>query len=547
MTLIFVRIKPLKLGNRELAKYWDRLYNQSKIQFGFTHLTKNTEKAAYIKKYHQYIELRIQEEKFRSLCDRAALDTNDFKLITTGVNRDLTLLEEAIDRGLEERINSLPQKAKTVTQGKDIKEQIAELTSLTKEEFDQKSSSTEFESILDMSMAIEVDPDTMELSGETIGTQTETLVTTVDNEQQTEHSVITVESQTESSGAESGPMEIDGTLNKSVKCYQVNAEMKLDTGSSIPLWKKASNSLDETRNLRQYIRDLLRFKKLKLLENEAVLINASLVKSGRTDVYAEMPKDAEENVEKFIKYLRTAYGLSAVEMLKELQSIKQESGESPHTFLSRVVNLYYEARNEAKKTLEDIQSNPIETNEIIRLYLAGLRDPRVRIAVRSRLDDLNLTKIAKATRNAQMALKESNSLSVNHVAANQGTSVDGISDKLHVMNINSNKKFNQNSKNFKPWSQQKSYSNQQKSYSTQRYGKNEKPDKRMIECFKCRKVGHYARDCRSGDSNRTGQGYTKSNYSPKGAKPITKFSCYNCGKPNHYAKDCRSKKSNKRN
>ena len=78
--------------------------------------------------------------------------------------------------------------------------------------------------------------------------------------------------------------------------------------------------------------------------------------------------------------------------------------ESPYTFLSRVINLYYEARNEAKKSLEDIKSNPIETNEIIRFYLSGLRDPRVRIAVRSRLDDLDLTKIAKATLNSQMAL-----------------------------------------------------------------------------------------------------------------------------------------------
>ena len=114
MAWIFVRIKPLKLGNRELAKYWDRLYNQSKIQYGHTHLTKNTEKAAYIKKYHPTIELRIQEEKFRSLCDRAQLDTNDFTLITTGVNRDLTLLEEELERGIENRTNQLPQKAKVV-------------------------------------------------------------------------------------------------------------------------------------------------------------------------------------------------------------------------------------------------------------------------------------------------------------------------------------------------------------------------------------------------------------------------------------------------
>ena len=152
---------------------------------------------------------------------------------------------------------------------------------------------------------------------------------------------------------------------------------------------------------------------------------------------------------------------------------------------------------QAKKTLEDIKSNPIETNEIIRLFLTGLRDPRVRIAVRSRLDDLDLTKIAKATRNAQQALKESSSTNVNHVAADQEPE-DKISDELSVMNINANKIL--------------------------------RVDKQNIECFKCRKIGHYARDCRT-------------SYGGNGNKSTTKFSCYNCGKPNHYARDCRSKRT----
>ena len=521
MAWIFVRIKPLKLGNRELAKYWDRLYNQSKIQYGHTHLTKNTEKAAYIKKYHPTIELRIQEEKFRSLCDRAQLDTNDFTLITTGVNRDLTLLEEELERGIENRTNPLPQKAKVVSPHKDIKEQVAEIASLNKEQFNQKSSTAEFESILDMSMAVEVDPDTMELKSQDTGSQTEPLPETKSSEQQTvTSSVMTVESQTENidekNTSMASNMDIDDPPNHSVKCYQVNAEMKLDTGSSIPIWKKSTNDLDGTKELRQYIRDLLRFKKLKLLENDAVLINASLVKSGRTDVYAELPKDAEEDVEKFTKYLRTAYGLSGVEMLKELQSIKQESGESPHTFLSRVVNLYYEARNAAKKTLEDIKSNPVETNEIIRLFLTGLRDPRVRIAVRSRLDDLDLTKIAKATRNAAMALKESNSVSVNHVAADQEVTTDKVSDELHVMHVNANRNDNTNKQNF--------------------------------ECSKCKHNAHYTRDRdEQRQHNKNNQVHSRPNYGHRGNKPTAKFSCFNCGKQGHYSRDCWHKRTNKQN
>ena len=553
MVLIFVQLKPFKLGNRELANYWNRLYNQNKIDSEHTHLTKNTEKAAYVKKYCPYIELRIQEEKFQGLRERAGLNTDDFKLITTGINRNLTLLEAKIDKGLEERIEPLPQKAKVVSQDTDILKQVKELAELDPNQFNKVSSSNNFEALLDMSMAVEVDPDTMEIEPKVADAETQATVSMSNSEQQTTSSSQAVGIQTTEDTKEdrqedtantvsggSEPIRGVGTTNRrGLKCYTVSAEMKLDTGSSIPIWRKANNGSDEMTNLRQYIRDMLRFKQLGLLEDDAVLINASLVKSGRTDVYAEMPKDAEQDVTKFIKYLKLAYGLSAVELLKELQSIKQDSNESPHTFLSRVINLYYEARNETKKSIDDIKENVLESNEIVRLFLSGLRDPRVRIAVRSRLDDLRLDTLAKAARNAQMALKESSALGVNHVAATEPAfSVDQITDEVKVMNINSGNRG-------RPF--QRGRSRTWNRTGTTQNQRSDRGQQKNVECFKCKRSGHIAKNCRSGGNNSRFQSqrrFQEKSMSFK-PKPKTSFSCYGCGKPGHYAKDCRAKRSNK--
>ena len=61
---MFTKLRSSKLSNRELAKHYDRLYNQNKVEFGHTGLTLNTEKAAYIRKYHPFIETRMTKDEF---------------------------------------------------------------------------------------------------------------------------------------------------------------------------------------------------------------------------------------------------------------------------------------------------------------------------------------------------------------------------------------------------------------------------------------------------------------------------------------------------
>ena len=335
----------------------------------------------------------------------------DIEVITGGIQRNLTVLEEKLDRGLTQKIEPINHPAVALDSTKDLKEQVLDLSRIAGE-----GGKIDFNTSMDLSLATDIDPDMMEPKNVSAETQTEIVDTREVGEQigeqiskvfqamgsQTDLTPSLSENYSEGGDneeAETPSMEVDAPQRQ---VMAITNKMKLDTGNSIPVWKKANNSTDEAAYLRQYIRDLTRFKELGLLDNDAVLINASLVKSGRTGIYAEMPKEAETKVEEFIKYLRVAYGLSAVDLLRELQSTKQENHESPFAFLSRVINLYYEARNEPKKTVQQIMEVPTETNEIIRLYLNGLKDARVRVAIRSRLDDLDLTKIAKATRNAQI-------------------------------------------------------------------------------------------------------------------------------------------------
>ena len=79
-------------------------------------------------------------------------------------------------------------------------------------------------------------------------------------------------------------------------------DFKLDAGGSIPIWITGNNPRERTENVRTYIRDLKRIRSLKIIKNEALLINASLVKSNKTHLYEELPLEAENNIDEFIKY-----------------------------------------------------------------------------------------------------------------------------------------------------------------------------------------------------------------------------------------------------
>ena len=86
-------------------------------------------------------------------------------------------------------------------------------------------------------------------------------------------------------------------------------------------------------------------------------------------MYIELPANADSDISEFIKYLKAAYGLSKVAKRRALNNIKQGQAESPHAFLSRIVNTYFEVRGENRKTLDQIESDKNQKYDIVSFHL----------------------------------------------------------------------------------------------------------------------------------------------------------------------------------
>ena len=189
-------------------------------------------------------------------------------------------------------------------------------------------------------------------------------------------------------------------------------DIKLD--AILPVWKKGQTDQEETEYLRQYIRDIRRIQAMEVTKNEAVLINASLAKSGKTYLYEELPREAEVSIDGLVAYLQTAYGDDRIDLIHKLQAIKQKKHENPYTFLSRLANMYYESKGLAKKTLDEA-GNGIEKDEIMSLYINGLYNPETKKILKCELSKLDLVNLPQKTLNITRALEPQTTFGINNI------------------------------------------------------------------------------------------------------------------------------------
>ena len=352
MSIVFLEVSPAKLTNRELVKIYDSLKASRKLrQTPIKRLEKNLEKANHIRRTERKVTVRLPRSKIEAFIDRTGYTLENVYSVRGSTHRDLDKLEEdqsQLDSDDDDTVELRYPAIKIEANQGDVTQTIMDaIDQMDRDPKNLEEGTGDMDITLSAPMEMDQHEEKVE---EELGTdQLNESDDWLDLNQTVSHQ-LTQETTTLGITPKVGSKEVHMIeVDKDNDTKTSKTDLKLDAGGTIPIWKTSRNRKEEVQNVRMYIRDLKRLKELKVLKNEALLINASLVKSNRTSLYEEMPAEAEKSVAEFVKYLKTAYGLTRMDMIRELQHIRQGPEENPHTFMSRVITLYYEAKDMAKK------------------------------------------------------------------------------------------------------------------------------------------------------------------------------------------------------
>ena len=532
--LIYLQVNPKKLSEKKVGQVYDRLNKRGKIVARHSTYVNTVDKVWFINRNYKFVDIYIEKGKLREFIDTFKLDLSDFKNVRGGNASDIRTLSEQTRAQLDESDLSFKLPARKIKSevGDSLEKSILDtVEELVKEEADMTGEQRLEESLL----ADDGNEDLIDVSTMADMSEIERDSAPFNSQVSFDVSRSMLNSGFDDSTIHTQKKDTVMPENKNIEVLGVAEEsktktdIKLDATASIPVWRKSSDPDENNRLVEMYIRDLGRIKQLDIGKNDAWLINASLVKSNRTDMYIELPANADSDISEFIKYLKAAYGLSKVAKRRALNNIKQGSTESPHAFLSRIVSTYYDVRGETRKTLDAIEADKNQKYDIMSLYLKGLNNPKVRITIKQSIGEVTLPNLSTITRDIVEALSDDNqTTAVNMVLEGNtviNTKVDDLSKKLESLSVNlakfkydanygsksAGKQNNQNNryKNYHPYSQNKtSQYNQHKGNNS-----NSKQDKKFQNeqnravlppkntvfkgsCYYCGKLGHSKRYCR---------------------------------------------------
>ena len=233
----------------------------------------------------------------------------------------------------------------------------------------------------------------------------------------------------------------------------------------VPILKNAENY----ERLKVYVNDLKTFKEI-MKWSDAEIIFGSLTRSELTELRMCMSDEQQTDLQKFISFLYSNYGISESKIWTELREIRQKNHESPLAFWHRLVNLYYQARGSSKPAaITDVS----QQKEIQNLYLNGLLDENLRLHVLTR--EIAFDQLASEVNKVHTVLNE----------------LKSVKNGMEVMHISSRGRSPFRGTDYRNRSNSKS---RERSSSERR-------------CFKCGRVGHIRAQCQA--SRKTINRYKK--------------------------------------